>query len=55
MTKKNIQYSLADLGRTTALQAQEQRGFNGITGSGRCGLGEDDGAAGSGTASRAWG
>jgi hypothetical protein len=56
MTKKNIQYcSLMGMGRTTVLQAQGRRGFDGIVGSGasqgwRCRrLGEDDGTAGQGT------
>jgi hypothetical protein len=34
MTKKNIQCSLAGLGRMTALQAQRRRGFYDITGFG---------------------
>jgi hypothetical protein len=37
------------------LRAQGRRGFDGVVGSGRRGLGEVDVVAGSGTASRAWG
>jgi hypothetical protein len=35
MTKKNIQCSLAGLGRMTALRAQGRRGFDGVASSGR--------------------
>jgi hypothetical protein len=48
MTKKNIQCSLAGLWRTTALWAQGRRGFDGIAGSGRRGLREDDGSVDTG-------
>jgi hypothetical protein len=53
MTKKNIQCCHAGLGRMTALRAQGRRGFDGIAGSRRHGLGEDNIVVGSGTASRA--
>jgi hypothetical protein len=43
MTKKNIQCSLAGLGRMTALRAQRRRGFYDIPGSGCRRLGEYDG------------
>jgi hypothetical protein len=52
MTKKNIQYSLAGSGRTTALWAQGRCGFDDVVGSGtpwgrwRRKLREDDSAAG---------
>jgi hypothetical protein len=48
---KNIQYSLAGLGRMTALRTQGRHGFDSIAGSGRRRLGEDDGTADPG---RAW-
>jgi hypothetical protein len=35
MTKKNIQYGLPGMGRTTTLQAQGRRGFDGVVGLGR--------------------
>jgi hypothetical protein len=50
MTKKIIQCSPVGLGRTTALWAQGWHGFNSVACSGHHGLGEDDGAAGPGTA-----
>jgi hypothetical protein len=50
MTKKNIQCSLAGLGRTTVLWAQGRHEFDGVVGSVRCGLKEDDNTAGPGTA-----
>jgi hypothetical protein len=50
MTKKNIQCSLAGLGRMTVLWAQGQCGFNVIACSRRCGLREDDGVVDPGTA-----
>jgi hypothetical protein len=50
MTKENIQCSLAGLGRMTTLQAQGRRRFDGVTGSGRRELREDDGAADPGMA-----
>jgi hypothetical protein len=55
MTKKNIQCSLASLGRMMALRAQGWHGFDGVTGSGtsrgrwRRRLKEGDDAAGLGT------
>jgi hypothetical protein len=49
MTKKNIQCSLVDLRRTTVLQAQGWREFDGVMGSRHRGLGEDGDAADSGT------
>jgi hypothetical protein len=50
MTKKNIQCCLAGLGRMTTLRAQGRRGFDGIMGSERHGIGEDDDAVGPGMA-----
>jgi hypothetical protein len=56
MTKKNIQYSLAALWRTTTLRAQGQREFDGVVSSRTsqgprcCELTKDDGAAGLGMA-----
>jgi hypothetical protein len=48
MTKKNIQCSLAGLGRMTVLWAQGRHRFNSVTNSGRHGLREDDCIAGPG-------
>jgi hypothetical protein len=50
MTKKNIQCSLAGLGRTMALQPQGRRMFDGVVDFGRRRLGKDDSAMGPGTA-----
>jgi hypothetical protein len=43
MTMKNIQCSLAGLGRMTVLRAQVWHGFGSVAGSGCRGLREDDG------------
>jgi hypothetical protein len=45
MTKKNIQCSLAGLEKMAALRAQGRHGFDDITSSRCCELGEDDGTA----------
>jgi hypothetical protein len=50
MTMKNIQCSLAGLGRTAALQDQGRHGFDGVTTSGHCGIREDSGPTGPGMA-----
>jgi hypothetical protein len=55
MTKKNIQCSLEGLGRMMALRAQGRHGLDGVVGSRRRGLGEDDIVADSATVSQAWG
>jgi hypothetical protein len=50
MTKKNIQCSLAGLGRTTMLWAQGRHEFDGVVGSVCRGLKKDDSTVGPGTA-----
>jgi hypothetical protein len=44
MTNKNIQCSLAVMGRTMELRAQGWRGIDGVAGYRYCGLREDDDA-----------
>jgi hypothetical protein len=50
MKKKNTQCSHAGLGRMTALRAQQQRSFDGVIGSRRRTLGDDDDTVGPGMA-----
>jgi hypothetical protein len=51
MTKKNIQCSLAGLGRTMALRALDVAGSGTARGAQHCGHGDDDVVVGSRTAS----